>query len=183
MVWWYTPLRPRKEVMADVPSPVIYLSYRTPGRLHPDFPAIDVLCFLLGSGRSSLLYRRLVRDGELFAEASASHNDGLDSGSVMIEARPDEDADYNDARTALFATIEELVTRGVTEPQLAKVMNRLEQHNHFKSINISSRASELAFYAALGKPSGRKGTMCSGMMARGINEKAPNQSGSGLSLH
>lgn len=142
----------RKEVVADVPSPVIYLSYRTPDRMHPDFPAIDILCFLLGGGRSSLLYRRLVRDGDLFAEVSASHNDGLDSGSVMIDARPDEDADYDEARAALFATVEEFVQKGVTEPQLAKVMNRLEQHNHFKSINISSRASELAFYAALGKP-------------------------------
>jgi predicted Zn-dependent peptidase len=142
----------RKEVVADVPSPVIYLSYRTPARMHPDFPAIDILCFLLGGGRSSLLYRRLVRDGDLFAEVSASHNDGLDSGSVMIDARPDEDADYDEARAALFTTVEEFVQKGVTEPQLAKVMNRLEQHNHFKSINISSRASELAFYAALGKP-------------------------------
>lgn len=142
----------RKKVVADVPSPVIYLSYRTPNRTHPDFPAIDILCFLLGSGRSSLLYRRLVRDGDLFAEVSASHNDGLDSGSVMIDARPDEDADYDEARAALFATVEEFVQKGVAPPQLAKVMNRLEQHNHFKSINISSRASELAFYAALGKP-------------------------------
>ncbi|TXF89424.1 insulinase family protein [Neolewinella aurantiaca] len=142
----------RKKVVADVPSPVIYLSYRTPGRLHPDFPAIDILCFLLGSGRSSLLYRRLVRDGDLFAEVSASHNDGLDSGSIMIDARPDEDADYDEARNALFETVNELVRKGVAEPQLAKVMNRLEQHNHFKSINVSSRASELAFYAALGKP-------------------------------
>jgi predicted Zn-dependent peptidase len=140
----------RKEVVADVPSPVIYLSYRTPGRAHPDFPAIDILCFLLGSGRSSLLYRRLVRDGDLFAEVAASHNDSLDSGSVMIDARPDEDADYDAARTALFATIEEFVTWGVTAPQLAKVMNRLEQHNYFKSINVASRASELAFFAAIG---------------------------------
>ncbi len=142
----------RKEVFADVPSPVIYLSYRTPGRLHPDFPALDVLCFLLGSGRSSLLYHDLVRDSDLFAEVSASHNDSLDSGSVMIDARPDEDADYDEARAALFATIEKFVAEGITKPQLTKVMNRLEQHNHFKSINISSRASELAFYAALGKP-------------------------------
>jgi predicted Zn-dependent peptidase len=139
-----------KLVTADVPSPVIYLNYRTPGRTHPDFPAIDILCFLLGGGRSSLLYRQLVRDGDLFAEVAASHNDSLDSGAIMIEARPDEDADHDEARTTLFATVTEFVREGVTEPQLAKVMNRLEQHNHFKSINVANRASELAFYAAIG---------------------------------
>ncbi|MFT6001048.1 MAG: zinc protease [Neolewinella sp.] len=142
----------RKEVVSDVPSPVIYLNYRTPGRTHPDFPAIDILCFLLGSGRSSLLYRRLVRDGELFAEVSAGHNDGLDSGAILIDARPDEDADYEKARTALFTTVSEFVAKGVKPLQLAKVMNRLEQHNHYKSINVNSRASELAFFASLGRP-------------------------------
>ena len=142
----------RKEITADVPSPVIYLSYRTPGRTHPDFPALDVLCFLLGGGKSSHLNLRLVRDGELFAEATASHNDGLDSGAILIEARPDEEADYATARAALFAAVADFRENGVTERQLTKVKNRLEQHNHYKSISVANRASELAFFAALGEP-------------------------------
>jgi len=144
--------RRHKRVTADVPSPVIYLNYRTPGRKHPDFPAIDVLCFLLGTGRSSLLYRRLVRDGDLFAEVSASHNDGLDSGSILIDARPAEDADYATARATLFAVVAEMAHTGVSQQQLDKVINRLEQHNHYKSISVANRASELAYYAALGEP-------------------------------
>ena len=140
----------RKTVTADVPSPVIYLNYRTPGRLHPDFPAVDILCFLLGTGRSSLLYRRLVRDGDLFAEVSASHNDSLDHGAILIDARPAEEADYPAARAALFATVREMAERGVTQPQLDKVINRLEQSSHYKTLNVASRASELAFYASLG---------------------------------
>lgn len=139
-----------KTVRADVPSPVIYLNYRTPGRLHPDFPAIDVLCFLLGTGRSSLLYRRLVRDSDLFAEVSASHNDSLDSGAILIDARPAEDADYSAARAALFAVVEEMVSTGITQSQLDKVLNRLEQSSHYKTLNVASRAAELAFYASLG---------------------------------
>lgn len=140
----------RKTVTADVPSPAIYLNYRTPGRMHPDFPAIDILCFLLGSGRSSLLYRRLVRDGDLFAETSAGHNDGLDSGSILVDARPAEDADYAVARAVLFATVREMAEQGVTQEQLDKVINRLEQSSHYKTLNVASRASELSFYASLG---------------------------------
>lgn len=142
----------RKTVSADVPSPVIYLNYRTPGRMHPDFPAIDILCFLIGSGRSSLLYRRLVRDGELFAEVSAGHNDSLDSGAILIDAKPTEEGDYQDARKALFATIQEMAEKGITQAQLDKVINRLEQSSHYKTLNVASRASELAFYASLGDP-------------------------------
>ncbi|MBC6996164.1 pitrilysin family protein [Neolewinella lacunae] len=142
----------KKTVYADVPSPVIYLNYRTPGRLHPDFPAIDILCFLLGGGRSSLLYQRLARDGELFAEIATAHNDSLDSGAIFIDARPAEEVDYATARAALFATIDEMVEHGVTQQQLDKVVNRLEQHNLFKGLNVANRANELAFYASIGRP-------------------------------
>lgn len=142
----------KKTVVADVPSPVIYLNYRVPGRLHPDFPAVDILTFLLGSGRSSLLYRRLMRDSDLFAEVSCGLTDNLDSGGILIDARPAEDADYQEARSALFAVIEEMAERGVSKKELTKVINRLEHHNQFKTININNRASELAFYAALGQP-------------------------------
>ncbi|MCP9237441.1 pitrilysin family protein [Lewinella sp. JB7] len=139
-------------VRADVPSPVIYLHYRTVDRLHPDFPATDVLSFLLGGGRSSLLYRRLVRDTELFAEVSAGINDNLEAGGIIVEARPSEDVDYATAREALFAAVGEMVTQGISQSELDKVINQLEQRNHYREANISSRANELVFYALLGEP-------------------------------
>ena len=139
-------------VYGDVPSPVVYLHYRTVDRLHPDFPATDVLSFLLGGGRSSWLYRRLVRDTELYAEVSAGINDNLEYGGIIVEARPSEDVDYKTAYEALLAAIDALVDRGVGEEELAKVIHQLEQRNHYREANISNRANELVFYAALGEP-------------------------------
>lgn len=139
-------------VCTDVPSPVIYLHFRTVDRLHPDFPATDVLSFLLGGGKSSLLYRRLVRDTELFAEVSAGINDNLEAGGIIIEARPSEDVDYATARAALHSAIEEMVLRGISQKELDKVVNQLEQRNHYREANIASRANELVFYALLGNP-------------------------------
>ena len=139
-------------VAGEVPSPVIYLHFRTVDRLHPDFPATDTLSFLLGGGRSSLLYRRLVRDSELFAEVSAGVNDNLDAGGIIVEARPSEDVDYDTARAALYAAIEEMIDRGISQEELDKVVNRLEQRNHYREANISNRANELVFYALLGDP-------------------------------
>ena len=144
---------PRQQtVYGDVPSPVIYLHYRTVDRLHPDFPATDVLSFLLGGGRSSWLYRQLVRDTELYAEVSAGINDNLEHGGIIVEARPSEEVAYDEAREALFGAMEELVERGVGETELAKVIHQLEQRNHYREANISNRANELIFYAALGEP-------------------------------
>ena len=134
----------RLRVTGDVPSPVIYLHFRTVDRLHPDFPATDILSFLLGGGRSSLLYRRLVRDTEMFAEVSAGINDNLDDGGIIVEARPSEDVDYEAARQALHNAIAEMVDRGISREELEKVVNRLEHRNHYREANISNRANELS---------------------------------------
>ena len=144
---------PRQQtVYGDVPSPVVYLHYRTVDRLHPDFPATDVLSFLLGGGRSSWLYRRLVRDTELYAEVSAGINDNLEYGGIIVEARPSEDVNYKTAYEALLVAIDALVEQGIGEEELAKVIHQLEQRNHYREANISNRANELVFYAALGEP-------------------------------
>ncbi len=131
---------------------MIYLHYRTVDRLHPDFPATDVLSFLLGGGRSSWLYRRLVRNTELYAEVSAGINDNLEYGGIIVEARPSEDVAYARAYGALSAAIDALLEQGIGEEELAKVIHQLEQRNHYREANISNRANELVFYAALGEP-------------------------------
>ena len=136
-------------VEADVPSPVIYLHYRTPGRLDDDYQALDVATFLLGGGRSSFLHRKLVRDQEIFAELSANLTDTYDYGGVFIEGRPAEDVDYGAAKQALLEAIEEFVAMGVTEAQLTKTINRLDHINQYKGLSVAGRASELAFYASI----------------------------------
>ena len=135
-------------VEADVPSPVIYLQYRTPGRLDHNYQALDVATFLLGGGRSSYLYRKLIRDTELFTEVSAGMNDTYDYAGVYIEARPSEEVDYAMARMALFKAISEFAATGVTQDQLTKTVNRLQHVNSYKSLSVATRASDLAFYAS-----------------------------------
>ncbi|NJC27278.1 M16 family metallopeptidase [Neolewinella antarctica] len=137
-----------KVVRGDVPSPVIYLYYRTPGRLDDSFHALDVAAFLLGGGRSSYLYRKLIRDSDLFAEVAAGMNDTYDYSGFMIDARPSEGEDYTAARTALFSAVDDFVREGITQEQLDKTINRLEHVNQFKQLSVSNRANDLAFYAS-----------------------------------
>lgn len=141
-----------KTVRADVPSPVIYLNYRTPGRLDPQFPTLDVLCFLLGAGRGSYLHRRLVRDGDLFTEVSAGQTDALEHGGIFVEAHPAEDADFAAAHRALHAAIAEFRERGVTPEQLQKAKARLEHDNQYRRLSISGLAGQLSLFTLFGDP-------------------------------
>ncbi len=52
----------REVVQSDVPLPRVYLGGRIPPYGHPDFHAADLATSILGDGRASRLYRRLVRE-------------------------------------------------------------------------------------------------------------------------
>lgn len=142
----------QKVVYGDVPSPAIYLAYRAVDRMHPDYHALAVLTYLLGGGRSALLTKKLVRDQEVFHALDASLSNSFDPGLLLITGVPNEDLALPEAREALLTTIDQIIQEGIPKSSLQKVIHKLEIGNYYSDINLDSRAEELCFYAALGKP-------------------------------
>ncbi|MFM8346611.1 MAG: M16 family metallopeptidase, partial [Bacteroidota bacterium] len=63
------PMQQSKRILtveADVPAHALYKVYHMPGRNHPDYHAADLMSDILGKGQSSRLYRKLVREQEIF---------------------------------------------------------------------------------------------------------------------
>ena len=57
---------PRKIfVKSDVPVPAFYLVFPMAGRTHADYYVLDLLSDLLALGRSSLFYKRLIKDTQI----------------------------------------------------------------------------------------------------------------------
>jgi len=52
----------RDEVVADVPLPRVIMAFRVPPYTAPEFATVEVARALLGKGKASRLYRRLVRE-------------------------------------------------------------------------------------------------------------------------
>ncbi|NJO87289.1 MAG: insulinase family protein [Lewinella sp.] len=140
-----------KKVLAEVPTPVIYLAYHVPQRLHPDFYALDVLAFLLGGGRSSRLYRQLVRDTEMLHQVEASLSDSFDPGLFLVEAHLSEDQDPGTVLAALLDCIEDVRQTPIDTKELTKVINKLELRNHYGGLSLTNLGGELCVYAALGE--------------------------------
>jgi zinc protease len=61
----------REVVRADVPLPRVYVGSRIPPLSDPDFLAIDLATSILGDGRASRLYRRLVREQRVARDATS----------------------------------------------------------------------------------------------------------------
>lgn len=140
----------RRLVRAEVPAPAVYLAFPIPGRLHPDFYALDVLAFLLGGGRSSRLYRHLVREKELFHSLDCELNDMFDSGLLLIDGRVNEEVDTQRALDRLLENVTRLGYDEIRPVELQKVLNKLEVRNNYGDVSLTNRGGELCLAAALG---------------------------------
>lgn len=144
---------PRKKIVrAEVPSTAIYLAFPIPGRLHPDFFALDVLAFLLGGGRSSRLYRQLVREQEIFHIVEAELSDMFDSGLFLVEGRVSEGISPERAAKLLLDATAQLTVGEIRAEELQKVLNKLAVRNNYSDLSLTNRGGELCLAAALGDP-------------------------------
>jgi len=73
----------RDHVRADVPLPRVIMAFRTPPYSAPGFEVVEVSRALLGMGRASRLYRRLVRERRV-AKGVVTYVYPLMSGASML---------------------------------------------------------------------------------------------------
>lgn len=71
MVRDQTPYGIRQTTIHDEAQPMFLMGFHVPSELHPDFLALDVLSSYLGSGRTSVLYKRMVKEEKTAVQASA----------------------------------------------------------------------------------------------------------------
>lgn len=139
----------RKEVVAQVPVRAIYLAFRTPARLHPDFYPVDLLSDVLAQGHSSRLYRRLLKEKHLFTQIDAYVTANTDPGLLVIEGRPADHVDTETALAAIWAELEELKAAPIEDRELEKIKHRFESTVVFSETSAVNKAQNLAFYELL----------------------------------
>jgi len=139
----------RKEVHAKVPVRAIYLAFRTPARLHPDFYPMDLLSDILAQGHSSRLYRRLLKEKQLFTQIDAYVTANVDPGLLVVEGRPADNVSTEDALAAIWEELELLKTERIEERELLKIQHRFESTIVFSETSVMNKAQNLAFYEIL----------------------------------
>lgn len=114
-----------RETLYDrVQFPRVYIFHHAPAFGHPGFEATDLLSYVLASGKSSRLYRKLVYTERLAQDVSAQLWPTEDVGSSLIvaTARPDVDAERLEA--AIREVLDDVVARGVGVRELRGAKNR-----------------------------------------------------------
>jgi zinc protease len=138
------------ETTADVPLSAIYKAYHMPARTHKDYYAVDLMSEILGHGKSSRLYNKLVKEQKLFNSISASVSGSVEPGLLIIHGKLHEGADIHEANAAIEAINQELMEQLVDEEELNKVKNQAETTIVFSEIELLNRAMNLAYSKLLG---------------------------------
>ncbi len=137
-------------VFADVPLDALYKTWHMPGRLMQPYYACDLITEIMGSGFSSRLYQRLVKEDQLFSAISCYHTGSLDPGLLVVEGKVVEGRSIEEADTAVTREMATLVAEGVTDEELQKSKNKIIAMVEFEDVSLLSRANNLAFYELLG---------------------------------
>jgi zinc protease len=114
-----------REIIEEAPIQLGFYHYawHIPDVRHPDMPALDILASLLGSGRSSRLFREVREKKALVTTADAWTYCAADQGLFGMSAVIDADK-FNVSREALLAEIERVKNVPIPAHELAKVVKQ-----------------------------------------------------------
>ncbi|MEX2466958.1 MAG: pitrilysin family protein [Gemmatimonadota bacterium] len=135
----------RDDVVANVPLPRVIMAFRIPPYSSPDFAAVEVARALLGQGKASRLYRRLVRERRV-AKSVVSYAFPLLTGASMllVWATGYPGTSPRALEKALAEEIESLVDADVSEVERAIALTEADIVTSLE--HQSERADRLAMF-------------------------------------
>jgi predicted Zn-dependent peptidase len=140
----------RTVVIHDRSQPVYLEGYHRPDIHDPDDPVYDVLSDLLSKGRTSRLYRSLVRDKRIAIEAQGGSFPGSKYPSLFyFYAVPTQGHTADEMAGPIHDEIEKLKTHDVTDDELQSIKTRAKADLIRDLGSNQGLATELVEYQAL----------------------------------
>lgn len=116
----------RRVIVEDPAQPFVLIGYHKPGINHPDNAVFDAITDIVGMGRTSRLYRSLVRDKRIAVYASGFQ--GMPGnkypGLFLFYAMPARGHSNQECEEAIDVEIERLKDELVDDQELAKARTR-----------------------------------------------------------
>ncbi|WP_420582272.1 M16 family metallopeptidase [Reichenbachiella sp.] len=137
-------------VEGEVPMNAFYRAYHMPDRLHNKYYTIDLLSDVLGRGKSSRLYTKLVKETKLLTSVSASITGSIEPGLLVISGKLKDEISFEEVDEMVDAEIAGLLKDGLRPEELNKVKMQAESSHVFSEVELLNRAMSLAYYTLLG---------------------------------
>ena len=115
-----------RQTMADrVPQARVYLSWNTPTSSSPDSEDLELAARILSSGKSSRLYKRLVYDGQIATDVSASQMPGEIASQFLIIATARPGGELSPVEAAAREELARFLENGPTQVELDRARTEL----------------------------------------------------------
>lgn len=130
----------------NVSLPLMYISYPTVHANHPDEAPLDVLMSILGSGKTSLLYKNMVKNGKA-VQAQAGHGCSELSCQFSLLALPTPGTSLAELETIARASLDEFESRGgANDDDIERVKAGIVSGMIYGLESVSGKVSQLAAY-------------------------------------
>lgn len=137
----------KRLVMTDPSQPMFAAGYHINNVKHPDWPVYEVIADVLGQGRTSRLYKSLVKEQGIAVQAAsfAGFPGQKYQTGMLVFAMPVKGKTGFDLEEAIYAEIDKIVAEGITADELAAVKQRARA-NFIRGLrNNSGMAEQLAW--------------------------------------
>jgi predicted Zn-dependent peptidase len=139
-----------EEAEANVPLDAIYKTFHMPARIDEAYYSADLLSDILGRGKSSRFYQKLVKEHPMFNSLSAYVTGSFEPGLFVVQGNLNKGVAMQEAEQAIEDILTAIKSEGVGEVELEKVKNKAESSVVFGEVELLNRAMALAYAAVQG---------------------------------
>jgi zinc protease len=139
----------RAEVHKAAELPEVWIGYHAPDVGSGDIYALDVLQEILAGGRSSRLYRLLVRELGIAVYTYIDFGWHIDPGLFIFVVKLKPGYRAEEGERGIYAALDSVLSGGVTEEELAKAKNSLEAGFLRSMQTVNGKARKIGRYEIL----------------------------------
>lgn len=135
----------RRVAMPDESQPMLLMAYHRSSYTHPDDPVYDAIADYLGQGRTSLLYKNLVKEKKMATQASAfgAYPGGKYPSAFGVFVIPAKGVTANECEIEVLTEIDRLKNELIPEEELEKIKARAKANLVNGLSSRSGMASQL----------------------------------------
>ena len=142
-----------KTIERQVPADAFYYAFPMPNRLDDRYYTVDLLSDILGRGKSSRLYQKLIKQTELATEVGCYVTGSIDEGLIMISGKARNKGTFEAIHDAIWSELDLIKSEEMHEDELRKVKNKFETAKVFGDQSALNKAMNLASFELLGDAS------------------------------
>ncbi len=133
----------------NIQIPAIMQAYRTPSMKTKDSRVLDMISSYLSSGKSSILYKKLVDTKKMSLQAGAINLSQEDYGTYIVYALPLGETTLADLTVEIDEEIKKLQSELISERDYQKLQNKFENQYVNSNASVEGIANSLARYNVL----------------------------------